>query len=192
MRILIVDDEAMSLEMGSTALVKMGHEVTVAENGRQAWDIIRDQEDIQALVSDWVMPELDGLELCRRVRALRRPHYTFVILLTVMSGKNNLLKGMEAGADDFIIKPLDPEYLEARLVMAERIIQLRYEVYQLERLLPICSYCKQIRDEGEDTWMPVEEYIGNRTGADFSHGICPNCYNTVVQRELDQLRDSTE
>ena len=142
MKILIADDDAMNLELVSTAVAKMGHEVVVAEDGRQAWDIIQAQEDIEVLVSDWVMPEMDGLELCRHVRTLRRPHYTFVILLTVKAGRDNYLKGMESGADDFISKPLDAEFLEARLVMAERIIHLRYEVYQLERLLPICSYCK--------------------------------------------------
>ena len=189
MKTLIVDDDAMSRELLSAALTKMGHEITAAEDGLQAWEMIKGREESQVVISDWTMPKMDGLELCRQVRSLRRPHYTYMVMLTVKEGKANYIKGLEAGADDFLTKPFDREVLEARLVVAERIIQLRYEVAQLERLLPICSYCKQIRSD-DDSWMPVERYIGGRTGAVMSHGICPTCYNTVVQEELDQLRDS--
>jgi sigma-B regulation protein RsbU (phosphoserine phosphatase) len=188
MKILIADDEPMSLEMISSALAGMGHQVVVAEDGRKAWAVIQTQEDIQVLVSDWVMPEMDGLELCRHVRTLRRPHYTYVILLTQLKGKENYLKGMEAGADDFTSKPFDRDTMEARLVVAERIIELRYEVAQLERLLPICSYCKKIRDE-DDRWMPVEHYMNSKTGADFTHGICPTCYDTTVNAELSEMNN---
>ena len=185
MKVLIAEDDAMSRELLTAGLTKMGHRVTVAGDGKQALEIIQEQEDIQALVSDWVMPELDGLELCRHVRKLRRPHYTYVILLTMKAGKDNYLTGMEAGADDFISKPFDHDLLEARLVVAERVIGLRHDLSQLERRLPICSYCKKIRDE-DAQWMGVERYINRQTGADLSHGICPTCYDTVVKDELEQ------
>ena len=186
MKILIAEDEALSRELLASTLQKMGHEVIASGDGREAWEVFEQQEDIQVVVSDWLMPGLDGLELCRLVRTQKRPHYTYIILLTVLSGKKNYLQGMEAGADDFITKPFDPDQLEARLCVAERILELRYEVAQLESLLPICSYCKKIRDEGE-AWWPVEEYIARQTGTDFSHGICPHCYESVVKPELEQM-----
>jgi sigma-B regulation protein RsbU (phosphoserine phosphatase) len=187
MRILIAEDDALTQELLASILKKLGHLTTVAGNGREAWEIFQQREEIQVLISDWLMPQMDGLELCRLVRALRRPHYTYIILLTALKGKQNHLQGLDAGADDFMSKPLEPDYLEARLCVAERILELRYEVAQLQSLLPICSYCKKIRDE-EDAWMPVESYIAGQTGADLTHGICPDCYNTVVKTELAQLK----
>ena len=139
------------------------------------------------LISDWLMPHIDGLELCRLVRAEKRSRYVYIIFITVMEGKNRYLQAMEAGADDFIAKPPDPDELKARLVVAERILELHYEVAQLESLLPICSYCKKIRDE-DDTWMPVEDYMARQTGSDFPHGICPQCFETTVKSELAQLK----
>ena len=186
MKILIAEDEATNREMLSVTLDRLNHDVTVANDGKQAWEILQQRKDIEVVISDWVMPEMDGLELCARARALRRRHYTYVILLTVKAGKENHLKGMHAGADDFISKPLDQDLLESRLIVAGRILELRYQVFQLERLLPICSYCKNIRDD-EDNWLPVEQYIASRTGADFSLGICPTCYDTELRVELDDL-----
>ena len=143
-------------------------------------------EDVQVVISDWLMPNMDGPSLCRLVRSERRPRYTYFILLTILQGKENKLQGMEAGADDFISKPFDPDELAARLVAASRVLELRYEVAQLERLLPICCYCRKIRDD-DNGWLPVEEYIAKHTGTDFSHGICPHCYEEVVRPELGQL-----
>ena len=188
MKILIAEDEPVDREILIQALRQLGHEVIVAENGREAWDIFQEREDTQVVISDWLMPNLDGLELCRRIRAEQRPHYIYIILITILSGKRSYMRGMDAGADDFITKPFDPDQLEARLCVAERILELRYEVAQLESLLPICSYCKKIRDE-EDVWWPVEEYLARRTGTDFSHGICPHCYESVVKPELERWKE---
>ncbi|MBI4641265.1 MAG: response regulator, partial [Candidatus Tectomicrobia bacterium] len=90
-------------------------------------------------------------------------------------------------ADDFITKPFDEDQLAARLRVAERILGLQEEVKQLEGLLPICSYCKKIRDES-DTWVQIEHYIATRTDAFFSHGICPECLETRVKPELEQFK----
>jgi phosphoserine phosphatase RsbU/P len=91
---------------------------------------------------------------------------------------------MEAGADDFITKPVDIEELHARLKVADRILGLRRHMQQLEGLLPICSYCKRIRDQAEQ-WQSIERYLEKRSEAQFSHGICPDCYSKVVQPQLD-------
>lgn len=123
MNILIAEDDTTSRLVLLATLRKLGHTVTAVNDGRQAlaaWLT----GDFDLLISDLVMPEMDGLELCRRIRAEPRQKYTYVILLTAMSGKGNYLDGMEAGADDFMLKPVDPELLVARLQVASRIMDL--------------------------------------------------------------------
>ncbi|HVH08711.1 MAG TPA: response regulator, partial [Gemmatimonadales bacterium] len=127
----------------------------------------------------------DGLELCRRVRQERADGYTYFVLLTGRTGKESYLAAMKAGVDDFVTKPLDPEELEARLQVAERILGLRRKLQQLEGLLPICSYCKRIRDDKEN-WNSLEGYIEKRSDAQFSHGICPDCHTKHVQPQLER------
>ncbi len=123
MKILIAEDDMTSrLVLGAT-LKKMGHEVTATSDGQQAWDAL-DREHFPLLISDWMMPDMDGLELCRRIRAAEQPQYTYIILLTALGGKTSYLDGMDAGADDFITKPFDAQQLAARLRVAERILDL--------------------------------------------------------------------
>ena len=188
LNILVAEDEAVSRELIVNTLQRLGHQVIVTTDGEEAWEVFGERHDIQVVISDWLMPNMDGPTLCQLVRAERRPRYTYFILLTILQGKENKLQGMEAGADDFISKPFDPDELAARLVAAARVLELRYEVAQLECLLPICCYCKKIRND-DHGWMAVEEYIARHTGTDFSHGICPHCYEDVVKPELKQLDD---
>lgn len=122
-KILIADDDLTSrLVLGAT-LKKFGHAVTMVEDGRQALDAWR-REHHTLVISDWIMPEGDGLWLCRQIRTEPALHYTYIILLTALSSRGQYLEGMQAGADDFISKPFDEEYLQARLHVAERILSL--------------------------------------------------------------------
>ena len=146
MKILIAEDDATSRLMLQSTLELLGHEVTAVENGAQAfarW--LTDAPPV--IISDWLMPEMDGPSLCRAIRAANRAPYTLIIMLTSLGGRENYLEAMHAGADDFLTKPCDEDQLAARLVVAERILGLRHHVSQLEELLPICAYCKQIRDD---------------------------------------------
>src|SRR5260370_7568943 len=131
------------------------------------------------------MPEVDGTELCRRMRARATDRYSYFLLVTATGGKKRYLEGMEAGADDFITKPIDMDELRARLKAAERILGLRQHVQQLEGLLPICAYCKRIRDAAEN-WESIERYVEDRSKAQFSHGYCPDCYEKHVPPPLDK------
>ncbi len=186
MRVLVAEDDALARRVLTSVLEGLGHEVTATPDGREGWGAF-EQRSFPVVISDWVMPDLDGLELCRRIRRADRTKYTYVILLTSLAGKGHYLEGMEAGADDFLTKPLDPDELRVRLRVAERIVGLQAEVRQLEGLLPICSYCKRIRGEG-DAWTRIETYIASRTDATFTHGICPECKETLVQPQIDRLR----
>src|SRR5438445_758828 len=171
------------------ALAKAGgYEVQSAPNGREAWERLQ-LARVPIVISDWYMPEMDGPELCRRIRARTREPYVYFILVTSRGGKQQYLAGMEAGADDFIAKPVDPDELRARLKVAERILGLRKEIEQLEVLLPICSYCKRIRNDQEE-WEPLEKYIEEHFEQLLSHGICPDCYIKYVQPQLDRTKPS--
>jgi DNA-binding response OmpR family regulator len=186
MRILIVEDDLDARDLLRVLLGLDGHEVVSAGNGQQGWDKFQ-SETFSVVISDWLMPEADGLELCRRIRASESTRYCYVILLTALQGKSNYLEAMRAGVDDFVLKPYDPDELRARLLVAERILGLQHRVKRLEGILPTCMYCKRIRDEC-DSWVHIEQYISQRTEASFSHGVCPDCYHNVVRPDLDRIR----
>ncbi|MBM3856060.1 MAG: response regulator, partial [Verrucomicrobia bacterium] len=142
----------------------------------------------RVVVSDWTMPGVDGLELCRRIRRRADAEYVYFILLTARDAtKENQEEAADAGVDDFLTKPLDVPELWTRLRVAERILRYTTQVRQLEELLPICSYCKKIRDD-RNYWQQIEGYISERTGSDFSHSVCPDCYTRVVLPELEKFR----
>jgi sigma-B regulation protein RsbU (phosphoserine phosphatase) len=180
--VLVVDDDPVSRALLSALVRAAGYEVSVAEDGRQAWEALQ-LARIPIVISDWYMPEMDGPELCRRIRGRRDQPYVYFVLVTSRGGKQQYLSGMEAGADEFITKPVDPDELRARLGVAERILGVRRELQQLEGLLPICAYCKRIRDD-HNTWTSLEGYIERRSDAQFSHGICPDCYRKHVEPQL--------
>ena len=181
MKILIAEDDAASRLILKAMLQRAGHEVVAMDNGRSAWDAWR-IEFFPVVISDWDMPELDGLGLCREIRGRGDERYTYVILLTARGGKANYLEAMEAGVDDFLTKPADDEQLLARLHVANRILGLRRHMKQLEGLLPMCAWCKKIRDESGE-WNQVETYI-SRINSDmrFTHGSCPECASAFLQQ----------
>ena len=123
MNTLIADDDAITRLLLSSALTKLGHTVREAKNGREAW-LAWLSGDYPLVISDWRMPDLDGLEFCRRIRADTRPEYSYIILLTSCSGSANYLEAMAAGADDFVTKPFEKDAFAARVHVAERILGL--------------------------------------------------------------------
>lgn len=191
MKVLAVEDDPVALAVLTRALRKLGHEVVAVKDGHQALDLLA-RDPVRVVVSDWVMPEVDGLELCRRVRARRDSEYVYFILLTSqLPSEENQREAIEAGVDDFLQKPLQMQEIWMRLRVAERIVHFATQVRQLEQFLPICGYCKKVRDDS-NYWQQIESYINARTGTDFSHSICPDCYAKVVQPQLDALRRETE
>jgi sigma-B regulation protein RsbU (phosphoserine phosphatase) len=183
MKILIAEDNAVASKVLQQTLQRTGHEVVVTRTGTEAWETF-DRDPVRVIISDWMMPGMDGLEFCRQVRARPKTPYTYFILLTALdiSAKNYDL-ATAAGIDDFLVKPLDSGTIQMRLRVAERILWFTREVHQLKQLIPICSYCHKVRDE-QNYWERLETYIQKETGSQFSHGACPECR----QKQIAQLR----
>jgi sigma-B regulation protein RsbU (phosphoserine phosphatase) len=180
MKILVAEDDPVSVKILQFTLQHWGHDVIVTPDGEAAWDAFN-RDPVRVIVSDWMMPGLDGLQLCDRVRNRPKTDYTYFILLTaVNTGRANLRKAMDSGIDDFLPKPLDREAIFMRLRVAERILQFTSEIKLLKELIPICMYCKRVRDD-HDYWQQVETYIHHQTGSNFSHGICPDCFENQVK-----------
>jgi two-component system cell cycle response regulator len=138
LRVLIAEDDAVSRTILKKAVEKFGHECLTAEDGEEAWELFQNISEVDVVISDWMMPGLDGLELCRRVRAINNGWYTFFVFLTALGDKEHLLEGMQAGADDYLAKPLDREQLQVRLIAASRMNslhrQLNEQNSELEKL----------------------------------------------------------
>jgi DNA-binding response OmpR family regulator len=179
-RILIADDDRTSTMMLGRTLEQWGFEVVVAHDGLAAWEQIAGESPPALAIVDWMMPELDGIELCRRIRATELKAPVYLILLTARSSRQDLVAGLEAGADDYLTKPFDPDELRARIHVGQRTLTLMANIKRLTGLLPICSYCKRIRTD-TDYWEQVESYITEHTDAMFTHGICPNCLAKIMK-----------
>ncbi|MBL8150728.1 MAG: response regulator [Blastocatellia bacterium] len=181
MKILVVEDEPTSRSFLRATFQKFGYETVLANDGVEGWEIFRKQP-ISIVVSDWVMPGIDGLQLCQKIRSKPSSEYTYFILLTAKSGeKENYRIAMDAGVDDFLTKPLDKETIWMRLRVAERILDFSKQIKQLKSFLPICMYCKKIRND-QNYWQQLELYIHEQTGSVFSHGVCPDCYQTALEQ----------
>jgi len=186
MKILVAEDHLISRRLLVTTLEQFGHEVVSYPNGSDAWEAY-DYEPVRVVVSDWLMPGLDGLEFCRKVRSRSLTDYTYFILLTAnVQGKETYMEAMQAGIDDFLSKPLDRDQIWMRLRVAERILGYTTEISQLKDMMPICSYCKKVRDDN-NYWQQVETYISQKTGTHFSHGVCPTCYDSKIKPQLIEL-----
>lgn len=134
MKVLIAEDDRDSRELLSWLLQKLGYQVVAAANGKEAWDAFR-RRRFRIVISDVLMPEIDGLELCRRIRTHKQSKYTYIIMITALIGKKDYLEGMDAGADDFVTKPFDPDELKARLRVAERIISFQEQAALAEEAM---------------------------------------------------------
>ena len=187
-RILFAEDDAVTRLVVTAQLQKLGYETMVARDGVEALEIFR-REKPSIVITDWMMPNMDGTDLCRAIRKQVDARYAYVIILTALDRKAGYVEGMKAGADDFVSKPCSMEELNVRLRVAERILALQAEAKQLEDLLPLCPECQRIMTE-DGAWQQVESYIMRRTDAHFSHGICPACFEKHIRPQLDRYTSS--
>ncbi len=194
-RVLIAEDDPIQQTVLAHTLRSWGYDCQLVQEGPVALQVLQSESPPHLAIIDWMMPGMDGPEICRQVRAVESDQPPYIILLTARSDADEIVYGLESGANDYMIKPFRPLELRARLGIARRMIELQQklaervveleaaiaQVKELRGLLPICMYCKKIRDD-QDYWHQIEAYISEHTEARFSHGICPQCY----QRELAQ------
>lgn len=204
MNILIAEDDSLPRAVLEHTLKKWGHEVVLACDGAEAWAILQRENAPRLAIFDWMMPGFDGPALCRKLRDLVRPEPTYVILLTSKKQKEDVAAGLDSGADDYVVKPFDPQELKSRIRVGERMLALQHkladrvrkleealaQVTELRGLLPMCSYCRKIRDD-QNYWQEVETYLSAHTDVHFSHGICPACWKDRVEPELTRAREAS-
>ncbi len=198
-RVLIAEDDRTSRTLLRSMLSKWGFEVQVTEDGAEAWQALQVADAPQLLVLDWMMPGLDGPEICRRLRALEDERPRWVILLTALGQKDDVVAGLEAGADDYLVKPFDASELKARLAVGRRVIELQTaladrvaelsnataHINTLQGILPICMHCHQIRDD-QDSWIKLEQYLVEHSEAKLSHSLCPACLEKYYPEEENE------
>jgi DNA-binding response OmpR family regulator len=194
MRVLIADDDPVGLRGLHGLMRSWGYDVQIAGDGTAALTALAAVDAPRLALIDWEMPGVQGPEVCRRVRDWHAADSPYLILLTARSSRSDMIAGLDAGADDYLVKPFDPGELRARVHAGARIVELQSglaeKVTQLESalskvrrltgLLPICAYCKAIRDDS-DYWHRVEEYVSEHADVQFSHGICPNCLEHAMK-----------
>jgi sigma-B regulation protein RsbU (phosphoserine phosphatase) len=201
MRILVAEDDPSTLRLISRVVEELGAEVTCVEDGTGAWSELWRDPRPSIAVLDWNMPGLDGVTICARARAAEELSSVYLILVTMKSNLEDIVEGLNAGADDYVVKPFRSAELRARIGVGLRVARLHHslaqkvheleqavaKVRQLEGLLPICGYCKRVRDD-KDYWSEVETYVSNRLDVQFSHSVCPDCYEKHVKPMMGHLR----
>ena len=197
MHALVADDDRMAREVLATTLKRMGFDVTAVADGAEAWTHLEGVEVPTFAILDWMMPLMDGPEVLRRVRRERPLANLYLILLTALESRRDVIAGLDAGADDYIIKPFDPEELRARVHVGVRVLTLQERltdrvaelqaalsnVKQLRGLLPICSYCKRIR--GDDQYLAPGRGLHRRP---FRRPVQPRDLPDVLRRRGEANR----
>jgi sigma-B regulation protein RsbU (phosphoserine phosphatase) len=198
-KILIAEDEPLSRRLLQHVLTEHGHQVIVTSDGLQAWEVLQADDAPHLAIVDWMMPGLTGLQLCNLVHEAPDADLKYLILLTAKGEKADIVRGLAAGANDYVTKPFDKDELRARVEVGVRMIQLQIRladrirelqealahVNQLKGIIPICAQCKKIRDD-QNYWQRVEKYIAKNVDAKFTHGLCPDCAE-AVRVEADQM-----
>jgi CheY-like chemotaxis protein len=203
MKALVADDDLTCRTILNSVMRRGGHEVVEAADGEQALAALLEPEGPRLAVLDWVMPGLDGVEVCRRVRAQPGDRRPYLILVTTKGDKSDVAAGLSAGADDYVTKPFSTVELAARIDVGCRLLSLQDRLVQkvrelqealgqiktLQGILPICAGCKKIRDD-QGYWNQVEAYISRHSDARFSHGLCPECLVRLYPEYYPKLGSS--
>jgi CheY-like chemotaxis protein len=198
MRVLIADEDPVSREMQICLLQRWGHEVIAAQSGARAWAALNCDNPHPLAILDWSLSQIDGNEICRRVRATPALKQLYVLLLTPATRDGSIGDALAAGADDCLAKPFKADELNARVKSGVRFVQLQAELKaragqlqessrklaELRSILPLCGYCKRIRND-QNYWHRVEAYFDGMINAEFDHGLCPECYESVIRPQLD-------
>jgi phosphoserine phosphatase RsbU/P len=185
MRILIADDDFTSRTVLTGLLKQSGHEAVVTVNGMEAWMAMQRPDAPRLAILDWMMLEMDGLQLVRRVCTLQTDRPYYIVMLTVKSEKADIIAGLESGANDYLAKSFDPSELRTRVEVGWRMVEMQAPLADKVKeprqaldqsktmcgIVSICINCKKIREES-GYWNQVGINVSNHTEAEFRHGIC--------------------
>ena len=188
MKVLIAEDDATERRILQAMIEKWGFDVVLASDGIAALKRLQEPDAPNLALLDWMMPGLDGVEVCRRLAESRPNDPPYLILVTGRDGREDVVKGLDAGANDYVCKPFSSRELLARIGVGQRVVGLRIvlaakvaalqdalgHIKTLQGILPICSICHKIQND-ENRWARIEEYIAQHSEAQFSHGLCPDC-----------------
>ncbi len=201
MRILVAEDDPVTRALLLGHLEGWGYEPVVALDGEGALAALLDPSGPHLAILDWMLPGVEGVEVCRRVRSERPDgERIYLLVLTSRAGKEDVVAALESGADDYLTKPFHAGELRARIRTGARLIELQdglaARVEELEAalirekellgLLPICSYCRNVRDD-RSYWRTLEEYLASIPEVRFSHGICPDCLEKHFPEDSSEL-----
>src|SRR5215203_488154 len=200
LQVLVADDEPVSRTVVGAMLKKAGYPVIFAHDGEQAWEKLDSADPPAIALLDWEMPGLQGPEVVQKIRSRQDQAPTYVILLTSRDSYADIVEGLRAGADDYVTKPANEDELIARVNVGARVVQLQTAladrvrsleealatVRALQTLLPMCAYCKSIRND-QNYWEKVETYFTQHSNVSFTHSYCPHCYERYVRPELEAL-----
>ncbi len=187
-RVLVVDDSKSARELLERSLAGNGYAPMSASCGAEALDLLAGAEAPALAIVDWMLPDIDGPEICSRIRQRTEAPYVYLVLLTARSERADVIHGLDSGADDFLRKPFDAAELKSRLRVGERVVALQRSlqmrvrelqvaldhVRKLQGIIPICMFCKRIRDDA-DAWHQLEKYLSEHSDAQFSHSLCQDC-----------------
>ena len=188
MKALVADDDVTTRTLLTRALSTWQYEVIPVSDGSAAWSVLTGPEAPGLAILDRLMPGMEGTEICRRLRQREMEEPTYIIMLTVRRESQDIITGLDAGADDYITKPFEMNELRARVNVGRRVLALQSRlatrarelqealdsIRTLRGLLPICSFCNKVRDEGGH-WQRVDVYLQRNSEARLSHGLCPEC-----------------
>ncbi len=188
MKVLIAEDDVTSRMILEHMLAGWGYEVVVTKDGDEAWRELQAEDAPKLAILDWMMPKMDGVQVCREVRKLDKSSPVYIIFLTTRGSKKDIVAGLEAGANDYIGKPYDTDELRVRVKVGEKVAALQSalaeqvnslkealgHVQTLQGILPICMHCHKIRND-QESWERLEKYISEHSDAQFSHSLCPEC-----------------
>jgi len=190
MRVLIAEDDNISSMVLRAALEKMGHEVTAVKNGVEAWCLF-EKTSFPLVISDWMMPTMDGVELCRRIRSLGTYPYTYVILLTARATREDRMAGLRAGADDFLTKPLDISELDVRLKIAARILSVQEELQKQSARLEAAHKELEHQHESLAEAMIFME-VANHRFSELFQGLPVACFTYDSEGQIHEWNRACE
>ena len=200
MNILVADDHESNRKLLAAILTAEGYTVREARDGGEALTVLRDLTGPLVALIDWQMPVLTGLEVCREVRGTPAAQFRHLILVTARDSAEDIVEGLGTGAHDYVTKPFDEAELLARVRIGSEMITLQHaladrvraleaavaEIKQLKGLLPMCSYCKSVRDD-KNYWQQVEGYLASHADVKVSHGVCPKCFEQQIVPQMTAI-----